>query len=144
MVSGTVAVRLPDKVLEELERRATAENKKVSELVRELIISGLSRRQADSNAESNAQVIEYLQGFGGVLMGILFQTAEGHYFAKLATSYATDMESLMRQGIPMDKEAKTALMRQFEAAAKQTAQTTWARVLRMEQETVAGQQNPDQ
>lgn len=131
MASGTVAVRLPDEVLEELQKRATTENKKVSDVVRELIIIGLQRRD-DSSADTNARVIEYLEGFGGVLMAILFETVSARYFAEMATNYGTDMESLLREGKPMDKEAKTALMEQFNAAAMQIAQETWARVLRME------------
>jgi hypothetical protein len=127
MASNTVAVRLPDEVLEELQKRAAAQQKKVSDVVRDLIISGLQNWPPDS--ETNGRVIEYLEGFGGVLMAILFETARSRYFAEMATSYGVDMESLLRQNIPMDKEAKAALMSQFEAAAMQIAQDTWTRVL---------------
>lgn len=132
MASATVAVRLPDEVLEELQKKAAARNKKVSDYVRELIVSDLRGKGPTTNEDSNAKVIEYLEGFGGVLMGILFETVGGRYFSEMATNYATDMESLLREGKPMDKEAKAALMVQFEAAGMQTAQETWARVLRME------------
>jgi predicted DNA-binding protein len=37
MASNTVAVRLPEEVLEELQRRASVQNKKISDVVRELI-----------------------------------------------------------------------------------------------------------
>lgn len=134
MASITVAVRLPEDLHERLQKMAEAENKKVSDIVRELIIAGLQGKP--TNAEASAKVIEYLEGFGGVLMGILFETVRGRYFSEMATNYATDMESLLRENKPMDKEAKAAVMVQFEAAAMQTAQETWARVLRLE--------NPDQ
>lgn len=128
MASGTVAVRLPDEVLEELQKRATAENKKVSDLVRELITSGL--REQPKNADSDgAKVIEYLEGFGGVLMAILFETAGSRYFSEMATKYAIDMESLLRESKPLDKQAKAALMKQFEAAALKAGQETWSKVL---------------
>ena len=135
MASGTVAVRLPDEVLEELQKRATAENKKVSDLVRELITSGLREPPRSDDAGGSAKVIEYLEGFGGVLMAILFETAGSRYFSEIATKYATDMESLLREGKPLDKQAKAALMKQFEAAALKVGQETWNKVLGV---------NPDQ
>lgn len=127
MASGTVAVRLPDEVLEELQKRATAENKKISDLVRELITSGL--REQPKNDGDGAEVIEYLEGFGGVLMAILFETAGSRYFSEMATKYAIDMESLLRESKPLDKQAKVALMKQFEAAALKAGQETWNKVL---------------
>lgn len=133
MASGTVAVRLPDEVLEELQKRATAENKKVSDLVRELIASGL-REQPRNDGAGSAKVIEYLEGFGGVLMAILFETVGSRYFSEMATKYATDMESLLRDGKPLDKETKEALMRQFEAAALKAGQETWSKVLGLERQ----------
>ncbi len=51
MASGTVAVRLPDEVLAELQERAEKEKKKVSDLVRELIVSGLAKnKERDQDA----------------------------------------------------------------------------------------------
>lgn len=128
MASGTVAVRLPDEVLEQLQKRAAAENKKVSDLVRELIITGLQQQPRNDDA-GTAKVIEYLEGFGGVLMGILLEAAGSRYFAEMATKYATDMESLLREGKPLDKETKDALVKQFEAAARKAGQETWNKVL---------------
>ncbi len=128
MASGTVAVRLPDEVLEQLQKRATAGNKKVSDLVRELIISGL-REQPRTEDAGSAKVIEYLEGFGGVLMGILFEAAGSRYFAEMATKYATDVESLLRDGKPLEKETKATLIKQFEAAAGKAGQKSWNKVL---------------
>lgn len=133
MANNTVAVRLPNEVLEELQRRAAVQKKKVSDVVRDLIVSGLQSQPADS--ETNARVIEYLEGFGGVLMSILFETAGSRYFAQMATSYGMDMENLLREDVPMDKEAKAALMARFQEAAMKAGQDTWARVLGVEQQT---------
>lgn len=127
MASNTVAVRLPDEVIEELQKRATAENKKVSDLLRELITSGL--REQPKNDGDGAKVIEYLEGFGGVLMAILFETAGSRYFSEMATKYAIDMESLLRESKPLDKQAKTELIKQFEAAALKAGQETLNKVL---------------
>jgi len=57
MASNTVAVRLPEEVLEELQKRANLQNKKVSDVVRDLIISGLQ-------AAPGSQVIGIQAGFG--------------------------------------------------------------------------------
>ncbi|MBX9687380.1 MAG: hypothetical protein K2X27_11805 [Candidatus Obscuribacterales bacterium] len=135
MASGTVAVRLPNEVLEELQKRAAAENKKVSDLVRELIVSGMAHKGQATNDGNNAKVIEYLEGFGGVLMAILHQSVGARYFAGMATSYGVDMESLMREAKPMDREQKEALMKRFEEAAIHAAQAAWAQVLGMEKQT---------
>jgi predicted DNA-binding protein len=137
MASGTVAVRLPDEVLEQLQKKAAAQNKKVSDLVRELIITGLNEQARMANEEASAKVIEYLEGFGGVLMAVLFEAAGGRYFAEMATKYATDMESLLREGKPLDKETKAALIKQFEAAAGKAGQESWNKVLGLERKTGA-------
>ena len=51
MASNTVAVRLPEQVLEELQRLADLQNKKVSDIVRMLIVEGLTKRSSEKNAE---------------------------------------------------------------------------------------------
>ena len=56
MASNTVAVRLPEEVLEELQKRANLQNKKVSDIVRDLIISGL--QAVRGSQENNQKVIE--------------------------------------------------------------------------------------
>lgn len=131
MASNTVAVRLPEEVLEELQKRANLQNKKVSDVVRDLIISGL--QAAPGSQENNQKVIDYLEGFGGILMGLVFETTASRYFAEIATSYGVDMESLMREGKPLSREAKEALMSQFEQGAMKSGQNTWAQLLRLEQ-----------
>jgi hypothetical protein len=133
MASGTVTVRLPDEVLEVLQKRAEAENRKVSDVVRDFITIGLEPKINAPNETGDKQVIDYLEGFGDVLMSILFQTVGARYFAEMATNYSTDMESLMRQGQPMDKEAKAALMSRFEGQAMEVAKEVWAGIIKMEQ-----------
>ena len=57
MASGTVAVRLPDEVLEELQQRAAKENKKVSDLVRELIVSGLAKTKGKDQGAAGGEIL---------------------------------------------------------------------------------------
>ncbi len=133
MASATVTVRLPDDVIEILQKRAEAENRKVSDVVRDFITIGLEPKTNAPNVTSDKQVIDYLEGFGDVLMSILFQAVGARYFAEMATNYSTDMESLMRQGKPMDKEAKAALMSRFEGQSMQVAKGVWEGILKIQQ-----------
>ena len=57
MASGTVAVRLPEEVLEKLQQRATSENKRVSDLVRELIVSGLTKTQEKDQGAAGGEIL---------------------------------------------------------------------------------------
>ena len=88
-----------------------------------------------SKTESSfARLVRLLEGFGGVLMAILFETAGSRYFAEMATSYGVDMESLLREDAPMDKDAKAALIKQFETAARKAGEEVWLRVLGLQQQ----------
>src|SRR5271166_275262 len=57
MASGTVAVRLPEEVLAELQERAEKENKKVSDLVRDLIVSGLAKKQDKDQGAAGGEIL---------------------------------------------------------------------------------------
>jgi hypothetical protein len=138
MASGTVTVRLPDEVLEVLQKRAEIEKKTVSDVVRELISGGLKPSAAEPNEAANKQVIGYLEDFGDILMSILFQTVCARYFAEMATNYSTDMESLMRQGKPMDREAKAALMSRFEGQAMEVGKQVWEGIIKIEKSDKPG------
>lgn len=48
-----MAVRLPDDLLEQLQKKAKAENKKVSDIVKELIVSGLVNKGNDQSSITN-------------------------------------------------------------------------------------------
>ena len=95
-----------------------------------MIVAALEDEETGTYANQNALVIEYLPGFGGALMALTHETAAARYFAEMATSYATGMESLLRERKVVDPEAETALlMKQFEAAALTAAQEAWNTVL---------------
>lgn len=57
MASSTVAVRLPDEVIEQLQQRATNENKKVSDLVRELIVGGLAQAEKKDQGAAGTEIL---------------------------------------------------------------------------------------
>jgi hypothetical protein len=133
MATSTITIRLPEETIEKLQRLAESQGKSASVLGRDMIVAALECNETSTDANQNALVIEYLQGFGGVLMALTHETVAARYFAEMATNYATDMESLLRERKVMEPEAKAALMKQFEAAALKVGQETWNRVLGLEQ-----------
>lgn len=134
MATSTITIRLPEETIKKLQRLARSEGKSASVLGRDMIAAALEGTDAGRGASQDALVIEYLQGFGGVLMALTHETVAARYFAEMATNYATDMESLLRERKVMDPEAKAALMKQFEAAALKSAQETWSKVLGLKPE----------
>jgi hypothetical protein len=126
MASSSVSVRVPDEVLEELTNRASVENKKVSDLVRELIESGLKAGgKADDSAvmarvDNLEETIRTLLGaedasvmtridavnadfwqantaLVGYLMKAIESGAEARYFARLAAMYGIDIAHYVAQ-----------------------------------------------
>lgn len=135
MASGTVTVRLSNEILEDLQKRAKEQNETVSDVVRELIQAGLAKSTSvEQSEESNGKVIEYLEGFGGILRALVFQSVSAHYFAEMATNYAVDVESLLRQNEPMNKQAKTELMSKFQKQSMKLAETVWLSILEAEKQ----------
>lgn len=128
MASQSVSFRLPSELMEKLSERAKAENKKVSDLARELIESGLTYGQSGGNAELEQYIIDYLGGFGDVLRGIFVQAAMSHYYGRMGTTYAVDIESLMRTADIVDPAEKKELMRKYEKGALEQAMQIWKQI----------------
>lgn len=129
MASNTVAVRLPEDVLEQLQRKAEGENKKVSDVVRELIVTGLEEKKTGISSEHERLIIEYLDGFGGFLHGIFVQATMAHYFSRMSTSYSLDIESLMRTADIVESEEKKARLATFDKGALDQAMQIWAQIM---------------
>jgi len=116
MASGTVAVRLPDEVLEQLQKRATAENKKVSDLVRELIISGLQQRE---NAPPAA--IEHLDRLEALGQKAVKAALKAQFLANMSASFAVDVARLMTTKTQPSTEEKQEFMAQMDSWAENFA-----------------------
>lgn len=126
MASSSVSVRVSDEVLEELTKRASTENKKVSDLVRELIESGLKPGgKADDSAvmarvDKLEETIRTLLGvedasvmtridavnadfwqantvLSAYLRKAIEAGAEARYFAHLAAIYGLDIAHYVAQ-----------------------------------------------
>jgi len=126
MASGSVSVRLPEDVLAKLAHRANAENKKVSDVVRELIETGLT---VQGKAESST-VLERIDKLEGRLIAYLSKSvqggAEARYFARLASMYGIDVAHYVAQktelGVvpkPPDKDEKARELAFFERKCKE-------------------------
>ncbi len=126
MASSSVSVRVSDEVLEELTKRANEENKKVSDLVRELIDAGLKPGgKADDSAvmarvDKLEETIRMLLGaedasvmtridavnadfwqahtaLSSYLIKAIEAGAEARYFARLAAMYGLDIAHYVAQ-----------------------------------------------
>ena len=91
MASNTVAVRLPEQVLEELQRLADLQNKKVSDIVRMLIVEGLTKR----SSEKNAEVAERLDRLEQLTLIASKAAIKAQYLANMSASYSVDVSRLM-------------------------------------------------
>ncbi len=130
MASGSVSVRLPEEVLERLDKLAHERKQKVSDVVRELIVSGLEK-PGKGDEEHKKRVTEYLEGIADLLTAMLHETVGARYFSEMGLSYAADVESLLREKQPLAKEAKDRLMEKFDQAAQESAHHAWQEIQAM-------------
>jgi hypothetical protein len=89
MASNTVAVRLPEEVLEELQRRASVQNKKVSDVVRELIIAGLVNDPASGALSAKFDRLEKLAVKTALAAG------KAQFLASMSVGFCADITKLM-------------------------------------------------
>ncbi len=61
MASSMIGARLNSEVVERLQKRAEAEGKKVSDVVRELIISGLARSSNTGDGVAGIEMVAQLE-----------------------------------------------------------------------------------
>lgn len=125
MAFKTLSIRIPEEAHQELEKLAAEKKQNISDVAREVIVSGL---KGGSQAD-NQLVIEYLEGFGSVLAGLHQEAARSRYYSELMASYAVDIQNLMVEGKVADKKAKEALMGRFGAASVEEARESWIRAL---------------
>lgn len=117
MASGTVAVRLPNEVIDELQKIAAAQNKKVSDIVKDLIASGLARQGksdqgADIDLEGKMQALEKL--------GLIATKAalKAQFLANMSASFAVDVARLMSAGTQRSTEEKEEFMAEMDSWAE--------------------------
>jgi hypothetical protein len=117
MASNTVAVRLPEEVLSELQRVADLQNKKVSDIVRALIVDGLMKPGGDKNLE----VIERLDRLEQLILIASKAAIKAQYLANLSASYSVDVSRLMSGSPVPTAEEKSQYLTQMSEWAEQFA-----------------------
>ncbi len=116
MASNTVAVRLPEEVLEELQRRASVQNKKISDVVRELIVSGLVNDPASGALAAKIDRLEKLALKAALAAG------KAQFLASMSVGFCADMTKLMVSNEIPSSEEKTAFLAQTNEWAEGFAQ----------------------
>jgi hypothetical protein len=116
MASNTVAVRLPEEVLEELQRRASVQNKKISDVVRELIVSGLVNDPASGALSAKIERLERLA------LKATLAAGKAQFLASMSVGFCADMTKLMVSNEIPSSEEKTAFLAQTNEWAEGFAQ----------------------
>lgn len=129
MASSSVSVRVSDEVLEELTKRANAENKKVSDLVRELIESGLKAGgTADvwaglGRVEELKQLHEQIAGVERLAFKSAWAAAKAQFLARMSMGFCADSARLIGGGTLTPKAEKEAFLAQTDEWAETFAES---------------------
>lgn len=116
MANDTVAVRLPDEVLEELQKRAAAQKKKVSDVVRDLIVSGLK-----ADGEPTTGTIEGLQKLEQLGLMATKAALKAQFLANMSASFSVDVSRLMTGNRQPTSEEKDEFLKQMDDWAEDFA-----------------------
>lgn len=129
----TVGTKVEKKTHEHLAKVAAAQNKSVSEVVRDLILDGLERgAQGVENAapgelsgrldELQDLIAFHHNALGELLLKAVKISTGARYFSELAVSYGQDITSCLMTGKPMETQTKQSEMGHFENKSRQMAQ----------------------
>lgn len=125
MASGTVAVRLPDEVIDELQKIAAAQNKKVSDVVKDLIASGLARQgKGDQDAIMDLSAkIETVEKIGRMATKAALKA---QFLANMSASFSVDVARQMSAGEQRSSDEKQEFMVQMDGWAEDFAEEALA------------------
>lgn len=122
MGSRAISVRLPDEVLEELEKLAAKQGSKVSDVVRELIIKGLSR-QWSGESEVLQRLNTVSAELGELMARAIKASGRAAAYAVLSARYTNETQHYVAtQGQTLDAETKTERQAQWDKYAKEVAE----------------------
>lgn len=122
-MSNTVAVRLPDEVLKELQRLAALQNKKVSDIVRELIVSGLTNAKTGDQGDTSelATRLDNLEQLG---LTSAKAALKAQFLANMSASFSVDVSRLMGGKTAPTKDEKDQFLAQMDGWAEEFANGT--------------------
>lgn len=122
MASTTVAVRLSDKLVGELQKIATARNQKVSDVVKELIASGLQPVPPPPPPAAAAELIERLDALEKLTKQAIKAAAKAQFLANMSAGFSVDVARLMTTNTQPTSEEKNAFMEQMDGWAEDFAE----------------------
>lgn len=117
MASGSVSVRLSEEVLEQLDKLAQERKQKVSDVVRELIVSGLGSEKTGARELMNR--IERLEKLS---IKTAMAAGKAQFLAGMSVGFCADVTKLMVSGKTPEAEEKTAFLSQTNEWAENFAQ----------------------
>ncbi len=116
MASGSVSVRLPEDVLEQLDKLAQERKEKVSDVVRELIVSGLASERTGAR-----EVLKRIERLEKVSMKTAMAAGKAQFLASMSVGFCADMTKLMVSNETPNTEEKTAFLNQTDEWAENFA-----------------------
>ena len=118
MASTTVAVRLSDELVSELQKVAGAQNKKVSDIVRELIASGLESNRAGGGIDAGDDLSKRLDRLEAAGLKAVKAVLKAQFLANMSASFAVDVARLMSAGTQRSTEEEQEFMAQMDSWAE--------------------------
>lgn len=116
MASGSVSVRLPEEVLEALNALAQERQQKVSDVVRELIVSGLALEK-----EGTREVLNRMERLENLSTKAAMAAGKAQFLASMSVGFCSDITKLMVSGRAPEADEKTAFLNQTDEWAENFA-----------------------
>ena len=116
MASGSVSVRLPEEVLETLDKLALERNQRVSDIVRELIVSGLALEKDGTREILNR--IDRLEALG---TKAAIAAGKAQFLASMSVGFCSDITKLMVSGKTPETQEQSAFLSQTDEWAENFA-----------------------
>lgn len=113
MASGSVSVRLPEEVLEQLDKLAEERNLKVSDVVRELIVSGLASEKTGAS-----EVLRRIDQLEKMIKKAAIAAGKAQFLSSMSVGFCGDMTKLLVSNETPSPEEKTAFLNQTDAWAE--------------------------
>ncbi len=121
MASTTVAVRLSDELVAELQKVATAKNKKVSDVVKDLIASGLQPQAEAMPAPATAELMERLDALEKLTRQAVKAAAKAQFLANMSAGFSVDVARMMATQKQPTNQEKNTFMEQMDGWAEDFA-----------------------
>ena len=116
MASGSVSVRLPEEVLEALEKLAEERNQKVSDIVRELIVSGLALEK-----DGTREILNRIDRLEVLSTQAAIAALKAQFLASMSVGFCSDITKLMVSGKTPEAQEKSAFLSQTDEWAENFA-----------------------